>query len=150
MMSTANSSNTNKRPPRIQDRVVPGLRAQSGEPAAFATSDKSVEISIPVIHSTMPAVEPVEITITIPPSIPVSEQWLRIHCLPQHVDVRLRTEPHKLAMRRLYEALDRNHARLADGKPVYDYADAVRWMLERFTEEWNAKAQARKGGGSNR
>ena len=79
--------------------------------------------------------EPQPITITIPLGVPVRMGEGGPY-LPQHVELRLRHPSHRIAMRRLYEALDAAHARLADGKPVYDYADSIRWILEQLSAAW--------------
>lgn len=48
-----------------------------------------------------------------------------------HVEARL--DPAQAAsLRRLYDALDRRHARMANGKHVASAADCVRWLLDQL------------------
>lgn len=50
---------------------------------------------------------------------------------PLHVDLRL-TINQSNSLRRVAAALDRRHARLASGKPVYGPNDTVRYLLEQI------------------
>lgn len=47
----------------------------------------------------------------------------------RHIDLQL-TEPQGLAARRLFDALDRDGARLIDGRRPKNVGDAIRWLLE--------------------
>jgi hypothetical protein len=48
---------------------------------------------------------------------------------PLHLDVRLSVDQSN-ALRRVAAALDRRHARLSSGKPVYGANDRIRYLLE--------------------
>lgn len=54
--------------------------------------------------------------------------------LSDHVEARLSTQRQRIAMRRLQHGLQESGARLADGRPVGTYGDAVRWLMERIGE----------------
>lgn len=51
-----------------------------------------------------------------------------------HVDLRLSIDQSN-AVRRVAAALDRQHARLASGKPVYGANDTIRYLLEQIAAQ---------------
>lgn len=50
-----------------------------------------------------------------------------------HVEARL-TPAQGRVLRRLFDALDRDHLRMANGQHVASAADCVRWLLDQFSE----------------
>lgn len=54
--------------------------------------------------------------------------------LPRHVDCQLRTPEQRENLKRISIGLDQAGARLKSGQRVTNYAEAIRWLLERIEQ----------------
>lgn len=50
--------------------------------------------------------------------------------IPEHVDVGRLTPKQGLNLKRMRDALDRDHTRLENKRPIYTSADVIRFLLE--------------------